>query len=165
MHVAERQLPELYARVKAAAGKLGLDEIPDIYLVQSNGLLNAFATRMLSRNFVIVCSALADACEDPRQLDFIIGHELGHLAAGHLRWNLALAPFHLVPWLGAACSRAREYTCDALFAHPAEAAEEEFLGIERVEIRENDAPLSVAPAAGPSAWRSRRQRARTAGFI
>jgi len=37
---------------------------------------------------------------------------VGHLAAGHLRWNTFLLPFHLVPWLGAGYSRAREYTCD-----------------------------------------------------
>ena len=112
VRVSERQLPELYARVKLAASKLGVTEVPDVYLVQSGGVLNAFATKLLSRNFIILYSSLVDACEDPRQLDFVIGHEVGHLAAGHLKWNLALAPFRLVPWLGAAYSRAREYTCD-----------------------------------------------------
>ena len=42
----------------------------------------------------------------------MLGHELGHLAAGHLAWNGFLLPFRLVPWLGAAYSRAREYTGD-----------------------------------------------------
>jgi hypothetical protein len=89
-----------------------MSKVPDVYLLQSGGLLNAFATKLLSRNFVIIYSSLADACQDPRQLDFIIAHELGHLAAGHLRWNALLAPYRLVPWLGPAYSRAREYTCD-----------------------------------------------------
>src|SRR6202048_3338587 len=78
----------------------------------SHGILNAFATKLLSRKFVIINSALADACTDPRQLDFVVGHELGHLAAGHLAWNALLLPFHLVPWLGTAYSRARGYTRD-----------------------------------------------------
>src|SRR5258708_929418 len=112
LRVSKAQLPGLYARCEEAAGKLGLATMPEIYLVQSHGILNAFATKLLSRKFVIINSALADACTDPRQLDFVVGHELGHLAAGHLAWNALLLPFHLVPWLGTAYSRAREYTCD-----------------------------------------------------
>jgi Zn-dependent protease with chaperone function len=112
VRISERQLPGLHARVRAAAAKLGMDGVPEVYLLQSNGVLNAFATKLLSRRFVIVYSSLADACTDPRQLDFVIGHELGHLAAGHLRWNAFLAPYRLVPLLGAAYSRAREYTSD-----------------------------------------------------
>ena len=42
----------------------------------------------------------------------MLGHELGHLAARHLAWNGFLLPFRLVPWLGSAYSRAREYTGD-----------------------------------------------------
>jgi hypothetical protein len=112
VRLSEQQLPELYARCRAAATKLGLQETPDVYLLQSGGILNAFATKLLSRKYVIIYSSLVDGCQDPRQLDFVIGHELGHLAAGHLAWNAFLAPFHLLPWFGPAYSRAREYTCD-----------------------------------------------------
>ena len=112
VQIGERQMPELYARCKAAARKLGMEETPEIYVLQSGGVLNAFATKLLSRRLVIINSGLLDACADSRQLDFVIGHELGHLAAGHLQWNAVLLPFHLVPLLGAAYSRAREYTCD-----------------------------------------------------
>ena len=112
VRVSERQLPGLYARVKAAAGRLGMQQIPDIYVIQAGGSLNAFATKLLSRRFVIVFSDLVDGCRDERQLDFVIGHELGHHAAGHLTWNGFLAPFRMMPWLGAAYSRACEYTCD-----------------------------------------------------
>jgi Zn-dependent protease with chaperone function/Tfp pilus assembly protein PilE len=112
LRVDERQLPDLHARVRAAAGKLGLTDLPAVYVVQGGGLLNAFATKLLSRRYVILLSDLVDHCEDPRQLDFVVGHELGHLAAGHLKWNLFLLPYRLVPWAGAAYSRACEYTCD-----------------------------------------------------
>jgi Zn-dependent protease with chaperone function len=112
VRLSPKQLPELYERCKAIAGKLGLDEVPEVYLLQSGGMLNAFATKLLSRRFVIIFSDLADGCEDPRQLDFVIGHEMGHLAAGHLQWQAFLFPFMLMPWFGAAYSRAREYTCD-----------------------------------------------------
>jgi Zn-dependent protease with chaperone function/type II secretory pathway pseudopilin PulG len=112
VRVDERQLPELYARVQAAGKQLGLAEAPAVYVLNGGGLLNAFATKLLSRRYVILLSDLVDHCQDPRQLDFIVGHELGHHAAGHLSWNLFLLPFRMVPWLGAGYSRAREYTCD-----------------------------------------------------
>jgi type II secretory pathway pseudopilin PulG len=112
VRVSHRQFPELHTRCKHAAESLGLDDTPEVYLMQAGGVLNAFATKLLSRKFVIVYSDLADDCLDSRQLDFVVGHEMGHLAAGHLRWNAFLWPFMLVPWLGAAYMRAREYTCD-----------------------------------------------------
>lgn len=117
VRVSREQLPGLYERVELAAGKLGLAEIPEVYVVQAGGTLNAFATKFLSRKFVVIYSDLVDNCHDVRHLDFIIGHEIGHLAAGHLNWNAFLLPFHLLPWLGPAYSRAREYTCDRAGHH------------------------------------------------
>jgi Zn-dependent protease with chaperone function len=112
VRVSERQLPDLYARVQAAAQKLGMAQVPEVYVLQSGGLLNAFATKLLSRRYVILLSDLVDHCEDPRQLDFVIAHELAHHAAGHVARQFFLLPFRMVPWLGAAYSRACEYTCD-----------------------------------------------------
>lgn len=112
VRVSRSQLPELYERCRQIASRLGLDEVPEVYLLQAGGVLNAFATKLLSRRVVIIYSQLADNCEDPRQLDFVIGHEMAHLAAGHLRWQAFLFPFMALPWLGPAYSRAREYTCD-----------------------------------------------------
>lgn len=112
VRVDERQLPELHARIDAAAKRLGLPAAPAVYVLNGGGILNAFATKLLSRRYVVLLSDLVDHCQDPRQLDFVVGHELGHHAAGHLSWNLFLLPYRIVPWLGAAYSRAREYTCD-----------------------------------------------------
>src|SRR5439155_21002441 len=106
VRLSDRQLPELYARCKAIGGKLGLEQTPEVYLLQSGGLLNAFATRLLSRRYVILFSALVDGCQEPAQLDFVIGHEMAHLAAGHLTWNVFLLPFRILPWAGPAYSRA-----------------------------------------------------------
>lgn len=112
LKVSERQLPEIHAAVARSARALGMSEMPDVYVLQAGGALNAFATKFLTRKFVIIYSDLIEACEDPRQLEFVVGHEVGHLAAGHLKWNAFLWPFMLVPLLGMAFSRAREYTCD-----------------------------------------------------
>ncbi len=129
VRVDERQLPELHARVRAAAGRLGLSALPEVYVVNGGGLLNAFATKLLSRRYVVLLSDLVDHCHDPRQLDFVVGHELGHLAAGHLSWNLFLLPYRLVPWLGAAYSRACEYTCDRCGLAAAEDLEQSMRGL------------------------------------
>lgn len=112
VRVSEEQFPEIHTRAAAAAQKLGLPRTPEIYILQHGGFLNAFATKLLSRHYVILLSDLVDGCHDPRQLDFIVGHEMTHLAAGHLTWNTVLAPFRILPWVGPAYARACEYTCD-----------------------------------------------------
>lgn len=107
------QLPHLYRKVVEAAGKLEMEKVPEAYVLQAGGALNAFATKFVGRNFIVVYSDLVDACDpDGREIDTIIGHELGHLALGHLRWLIVLAPARVFPWLGTAYSRACEYSCD-----------------------------------------------------
>jgi len=118
VRVGPRQLPDLMRRIEAAAHKLGMDRIPEAYVLQAGGLLNAFATKLLSRRFIIIFSDLLEASDADDgsgraiELDFVIGHELGHLAAGHLASRLFLLPARILPWLGPAYSRACEYTCD-----------------------------------------------------
>ncbi len=111
--LSSEQLPEIYKKVVAAGEVLGLKEVPEVYIMQAGGVLNAFATKFLGRKFVVIYSDLLDACdEEGKEMDMIIGHELGHLALGHLKWLLFLAPARLLPWIGAAYSRACEYSCD-----------------------------------------------------
>lgn len=111
--LSEQQLPDLYAKVVAAAQKFELEKVPDAYVVQAGGSLNAFATKLLGRKFIIIYSDLLEACtEDGKAVDMIIGHEMGHLALGHLKWLMFLAPARIIPWLGPAYSRACEYSCD-----------------------------------------------------
>jgi Zn-dependent protease with chaperone function len=107
------QFPELHARVVELAAQFGLPRTPDVYLMQRNGALNAFAMRFMRTYMVVILSDLLEACGDNTSArDMIIGHELGHIRAGHLRAGFLLMPAAFVPFLGAALSRAREYTCD-----------------------------------------------------
>jgi Zn-dependent protease with chaperone function len=112
------QFPELYAMVVAGASDLGMREPPKTFLYNSNGLFNAFARRMFGGQYVFLTSALVEAT-DNEQVRFVIGHELGHHAAGHLNpWKgLLRLPSHFVPFLHPAYSRAREFTCDRIGAH------------------------------------------------
>lgn len=82
-------------------------------MLHGNGVFNALATRFLGRHFIVLYSDVVDALEDrPEALDFYIGHELGHISRRHLTWAPLLAPAGVLPLLGAAYARAREYTCD-----------------------------------------------------
>jgi Zn-dependent protease with chaperone function len=107
------QFSELHSAVVRLAGRIGLDPVPETYLMQAGGSLNAFATRFLRTHMVVLFSDLLEACGDNTAArDMIIAHELGHVHRGHLRWHWVLLPAHLVPFLAQALSRAREYTCD-----------------------------------------------------
>lgn len=107
------QFPDLHDRIRGACMRLGVDPMPDAYLLHGNGAFNAFATRFLGRNFIVLLSDVVDALEsEPGALDFYIGHELGHIRRKHLVWGPVLFPASILPLLGPAYSRAREYTCD-----------------------------------------------------
>jgi len=107
------QFPQLYAEVEDVAQRMGFTTMPEIYLMHGGGELNAFATRFLRTHCVVLFTDLLDACGDNRSArDMIVGHELGHIRAGHLRWVFFRFPASFVPFLGSAYSRACEYTCD-----------------------------------------------------
>ena len=107
------QFPDLYRRVEELAQRMELRRMPEVYLMQQDGAINAFATRFMRSHMVVLLADLLEACgSNDSARDMIIGHELGHIRAGHLRFHWILLPAAFVPFLGAALSRAREYTCD-----------------------------------------------------
>lgn len=113
VRITAEQFPDLRERIDACCRRLGLEQAPEAYLLQMGGSFNAFATRFLGNNFIVLYSDVVDALEDrPDAINFYIGHEIGHLKRQHLRWSALLAPAAFVPLLGAAYARAREYTCD-----------------------------------------------------
>jgi Zn-dependent protease with chaperone function len=123
--VGPDQFPAIHAITVADAHKLGLSEVPSVFIYNSSGVMNAFAIRLIGRKrYVRLASALIDA-ENTDQLRFIIGHELGHHAAGHLNTIpfLLRLPAHFVPFLAAAYSRGRELTCDRIGASIVQDAE------------------------------------------
>ena len=106
------QFPEIHKRILDYSSKLNM-KAPDAYIMQQGGALNAFATKFFRSNIIVLYSDLLEACEDNEAArDMIIGHELGHIKAGHLNWMFLVIPGMFVPFLGQAYSRARERTCD-----------------------------------------------------
>ncbi|GAA3719745.1 M48 family metallopeptidase [Microlunatus aurantiacus] len=117
VRMSPTQFPEGYRMVAESAHQFGLRRVPDAYVVLGNGVINAFAAGHGFRRFVAINSDLFEvggAVRDPDALRFVIGHEVGHIAAGHVSY-LRLVFTNLlaqVPLLGTAYSRSQEYTAD-----------------------------------------------------
>lgn len=112
--VSEQQFPQLHKMVEEGARLLGMKEAPQAFVYNSSGVMNAMALTLVGRTrYIWLTSQLIDADSD-EQVKFVIGHELGHHAAGHLNTvpGLLHLPAYIVPFLGQAYSRARELTCD-----------------------------------------------------
>ena len=119
VRVSERQFPQLHRLAAAHAQRIGLKRAPAVYVMESGGLLNAFATRFMGRDFVIVHSDVLELAlaRGESAVGFIMGHELAHVWRGHLKHRWLTLPARLIPYLGLAYSRACEYTCDRIGAY------------------------------------------------
>ncbi|BCL76024.1 peptidase M48 [Jeongeupia sp. HS-3] len=113
VHITAEQMPQLHQRIQHCARKLQIRDVPDAFVLQADGMLNALATKFLGRRYIVLFSSVLDALKDhPEAIDFYIGHELGHLRRNHLNWSPFLMIVSWIPFLGAAYRRAQEYTCD-----------------------------------------------------
>jgi Zn-dependent protease with chaperone function len=114
--ISEKQFPDVFNILNKYSHALGLDKVPEMYVLQGNGVLNAFATRFARKNFVVLYSDVFELAYEGGldDISFIIGHELGHIKRNHVSVfkSIFLLPARLVPFLGPAYSRACEYTCD-----------------------------------------------------
>ena len=142
VRITPQQFKDLSERVQACCRKLGMERVPEAYLLHGDGIFNAFATRFLGRNFIVLYADVVDALEaHPGAINFYIGHELGHVHRKHLLWGPVLFPAGILPILGAAYSRAREYTCD-------------FYGLACCEDPQDATRGVAALAAGGKRWRT-----------
>ncbi len=121
VRVSEQQLPQLYATYLEVCTKLNLTTPPALYVLQSGGVLNAFAARHAGRSFVVVYSDFLDALgADSAEMKFILGHEIGHLRSRHILKQMLLAPGLITPLLGPAYRRSWETSCDRHGAYAAQ---------------------------------------------
>jgi Zn-dependent protease with chaperone function len=118
VRVTARQFPVIHRLVERHAEALGLDPAPPVYVLQAGGVLNAFATRFFSREFVVLYSDVVSLAQERGEhaLGFVVGHELAHIRRGHLKHRWIKLPGYFIPYLGKAYSRACEYTCDRFSA-------------------------------------------------
>ncbi|HEU4625089.1 MAG TPA: M48 family metalloprotease [Steroidobacteraceae bacterium] len=113
VEISEAQFPDLHAQLVECCRRLGMDQPPKAYILNGNGLVNAFATKFLRTQYVVLTSDVVDAMHGNGEgLRFYMGHELGHLRMKHISKQVLRWPVLWLPLLGAAYSRARESTCD-----------------------------------------------------
>ncbi|MDN5688529.1 MAG: M48 family metallopeptidase [Brachybacterium sp.] len=117
VRMSPTQFPEGYRMVVEAAQRFGMRRVPDAYVQMGNGVVNAFASGHGFRRFVVINSDLFEVggqSRDPEALRFVISHEVGHLAAGHVSYFRLVFTnvISMIPILGPAFSRSQEYTAD-----------------------------------------------------
>jgi Zn-dependent protease with chaperone function len=85
--------PELDKIVEEAKAKLNIREA-SAYIIQEN-IFNAFATRLAGRNFIVLNSGAVDTLLNKGKLEdlkFLVGHECGHVALGHVNFLGGVLP-------------------------------------------------------------------------
>ncbi|MEI4771569.1 M48 family metallopeptidase [Psychrobacillus sp. FJAT-51614] len=114
IRISEKQFPDVYERVIHLSSKMNIKKVPDVFVIHSEGAFNAFATRFLGRNMVVIYSEVFELAREQgeAELDFIIAHELSHVNRRHVWKNILIMPAQFIPYLSQAYSRSCEYTCD-----------------------------------------------------
>ncbi|TCI28599.1 hypothetical protein EVJ33_12740 [Exiguobacterium sp. SL-10] len=117
--VTERQFADLYQTYQRIGQEMGIRLLPDVYILQAGGVLNAFATRFFQKNMVILYSDIVELSRDgyTKEVEFVIAHELAHIRRNHVQKQWAMMLGGWIPFLGSAYSRACEFTCDRMAAH------------------------------------------------
>lgn len=119
LRITEKNFPEVYQLIEEYARRLGI-KTPKAYVMQQNGILNAFSAFLPRRQWICIHSELFEVAyrehKDMDSLAFIIAHEMAHIYYGHatLHYNLAIMFSKMIPILGTTASRTREYSCDRL---------------------------------------------------
>ena len=119
LRITEKNFPEVYALIEEYAHRLGI-KVPKAYVVQQNGVLNAFSAFLPRKQWICIHSELFEvAYREYRDMDalaFVIAHEMAHIYYGHATfgYNLSILFSQMIPILGTTASRTREYSCDRL---------------------------------------------------
>ena len=117
--VTERQFADLHEMYHRVGQGMGIRLLPDVYILQAGGVLNAFATRFFQKNMVILYSDVVELSRNgqAKEVEFVIAHELAHIRRNHVQKQWLVLLGSIIPFLGSAYSRACEYTCDRMAAH------------------------------------------------
>lgn len=113
--VNQQQFPEIFEIVRNQSRRLELETPSTVYLLQGNGILNAFSVWYGRYHLVVLHTDIVAAAyrSGTSALEFIIGRELGRKKMKQSRrLTLFLLPSKLVIFLTFACMRARELTLD-----------------------------------------------------
>ncbi len=137
IRVSASQYQEIHACLEKYCRLLNIQRLPEVYVVNGNGMMNVMAAKFARTKHITPFSGLVDlmlASGSTDELNFINGHELGHHAAGHTSlWrNLLLAPSRFIPPFDSAYPQAKELTAHRIrlfLADDKEAANHGLIGL------------------------------------
>lgn len=120
LRITEKNFPEVYELIESYAKKLQMKETPKAYIMQSNGVLNAFSAFIFRKQYIEINAEIFEVAyrehHDMDSLGFVIAHEMAHIYYGHatLHYNIPIWFVRSIPIISATASRAREYSVDRL---------------------------------------------------
>ncbi len=99
LRVSPQQLPEIHRSVATMSRRLGLAEVPEVYIIEASSM-GAYAMRITGRNMVFLTDDMVEGClrnGDIASLNFVIAHELAHQALGHTNLIRAMISMFFIP--------------------------------------------------------------------
>lgn len=120
IRITPKNFPEIYERVELYAKRLGMKKVPEVYIIQQNGILNAFSAFIIRKQYIEIFSDIFEIAyrehKDLESISFIIAHEMAHIHYKHATfgYNFKMLFSNRIPILSSTASRAREYSCDRL---------------------------------------------------
>lgn len=118
VRVTEKNFPEIYQKAQEFTALLGMKKVPDIFVVQENGALNAFAACVPGRRFIQLNAEVLDVAylenHDFEAVYFVMAHEFGHQYLRHVNLGYKVAEFcgMMIPIFKDLVSRSKEYSAD-----------------------------------------------------
>lgn len=120
LRITEHNFPEVYELIEEYARRLRMKQVPKAYVMQSNGVLNAFSSFLFRKQYIEINAEIFEVAyrefHDKDVLGFVIAHEMAHIYYGHatLHYHLLIWFSNNIPVFGAIASRTREYSADRL---------------------------------------------------
>lgn len=116
--VGPDQFPEIWNMYQEVVSDIGLPKAPSLYIINGNGVLNAYALSCTAHwKYIFLNAEIAMMLKDsPLFVRFVLAHELAHHKLGHVTlWRSVVGTAMNMLYLpGKALIRAQEYSADRL---------------------------------------------------
>lgn len=118
--ITKNNFPELYYTIQEYSARLGLKKVPNAYVIQENGVLNAFSAFIIRKQYITINVDLFEIAyreyHDMDVINFVIAHEMAHIRLRHATFGIYMSILfaNYVPIISTTYMRAREYSCDRI---------------------------------------------------
>lgn len=116
LRLSDKQFPEVYAVLRDHCRRLGMNEVPELFL--TSGTISPFSQTFSSwrENYIVLHQSIFDI-DDLKTMDvvaFVLAHELGAIRLNHTAvWNeMLLTYISSIKWLRSPLERVRTYSRD-----------------------------------------------------